>query len=69
MMERLFLGRKMTTKDEEIKDLCINGLMNDGVDHKQWYLEEILKVLGVNLEELRDELLKEDYDWEEGTPP
>ena len=54
---------------KEIKELAIHGLLTDGGHHKQWYLEEILKALGYNLKELRRELNKEDYDWEEGIAP
>ena len=56
-------------KDEQIKigqaiDLAIDALMEDGGHHKQWYLEEILKVLGQDVEELREE-----YDFEKGIAP
>ena len=53
----------------EIKKLCIEGLLTDGAHHKQWYLEEILKRLGFNLNQIRKELRKEDYDWEDGLAP
>ena len=32
-----------------VKDLIINGLSIDGEHHKQWYLEQIAKVLGIDL--------------------
>lgn len=54
---------------KKIKELCINGLLTDGHHHKQWYLEEILKVLDFNLKDIRKELNKDDYDWEDGIPP
>ena len=38
---------------EKAKELATNGLQTDGGHHKQWYLEEILKALDVDLEELR----------------
>lgn len=56
-------------KKEELKELCISGLLTDGGHHKQWYLEKILEKLGYSLEEIRQELLKEDYEWEEGIAP
>ena len=61
-------GLKMAIRDR-IKDLCINGLITDGGHHKQWYLEEILKTLDFNLKDIRKELNKDDYDWDEGIVP
>lgn len=57
---------KLIKKRREIKDLCIRGLGTDGGHHKQWFLEEILKVIGVNMEVLKN------YDYnlgERGIPP
>ena len=54
---------------EEIKDLCVEGLLTDGGNHKQWFLEEILKKLGYDLKEVSIELAKDDYLWEKGIPP
>lgn len=51
------------------KELAVSGLMTDGEHHKQWYLEEILKALGFDIGAIRQELLKEDYDWEPGIAP
>ena len=48
--------------EETIKQLCINGLVTDGEHHKQWYFEEILKILGVDLEKLFDDLLNAGYE-------
>jgi len=41
-------------KIEEIRKLALEGLDCDGSHHKQWYLEEILKIVipGIILEEL-----------------
>ena len=50
-------------------NLAISGLITDKGYHKQWYLERILETLGYNLQGLREELNKEDYDWEKGTAP
>jgi len=54
---------------EKIKELCIAGLLTDGGHHKQWFLEEILKVIGIDLRKLRLELNEKDYDWDKGIPP
>jgi len=54
---------------DAIYDLCVDGLLTDGGHHKQWYLEEILKTLGYDLDEIRQDLLKHDYDWENGIAP
>ena len=53
---------------QRIKDLALDALLTDGGHHKQWYIEEILKEIGYDLDELRDEL-GEDYSWDEGIPP
>jgi len=45
---------------ESIKDLCTDGLSIDGAHHKQWHLEEILKLLGYDLKEISLELCKEE---------
>lgn len=47
-------------------DLLIEGLEMDGVFHKQWYLEEILKLL-VGKDEFED--LKNKLSWEPGITP
>lgn len=60
---------KIFNETLKIKNLCVEGLLTDGGHHKQWYLEEVLKVLGFNLEDLRKKLNKEDYDWDERIPP
>ena len=54
---------------EKAKSYAIEGLLTDGAHHKQWFFEQILISLGVNLTEMREELNKEDYDWEPGIPP
>ncbi len=58
-----------TLNKDEIVDWAISGLLTDGEHHKQWYLEQILKSCGVNLIKLRQDLLKEDYNWEKGIAP
>jgi hypothetical protein len=35
--------------EETVKDLIICALTTDGEHHKQWYLEQIAKVLGIEL--------------------
>lgn len=51
------------TKMEKIKDLCLEGLWTDGGHHKQYYLEEILR-----LTELFDVDTHRDYAWDAGIP-
>ena len=48
--------------------LAIDGLLTDGAHHKQWYLEQILVTLGVDLAQLAKDLGDEDY-WEPGIAP
>jgi len=53
----------------DVADLAIAGLLTDGAHHKQWYLEEILKVLGCDLEKIKEELKVKDGDWLSGIAP
>ena len=55
--------------NDDIYDLLTDALITDGAHHKQWYIEESLRKMGVNLEKLRKELKKENYAWEKGIPP
>lgn len=50
---------------DTIKDLCLAGLYTDGAHHKQWYLEQILMLVGFDLKSLQ----RQDYAWDEGIPP
>lgn len=53
-------------EDIEIaKSLCLDALSRDGAHHKQWYLERIEELLGVDL----DAAKKNDDDWEPGIAP
>ncbi len=50
----------MGDKEEEkevsyIDELIIEGLMTDGEHHKQWYLEQVLLRLGIDVTELGHE--------------
>jgi hypothetical protein len=54
---------------ENIKDLVKDGLCTDGGHHKQWYLEEVLKLLGYKIKEIREELVQNGYFAEEGVAP
>lgn len=40
---------------DAIAFLVIRGLKADGAHHKQWYLEEIAKILGLDLSEVNYE--------------
>ncbi len=53
---------------DEIKNLCISGLRTDGGHHKQWFLEEILKELGYDLEKISREICKEDASYDNEDP-
>ncbi len=60
---------EMPPGPEKAKELAIEGLLTDGGHHKQWILEQILIALGYDVGKVREELLKQDYDWEPGIPP
>ena len=49
-------------KGRDAKDLIIEGLRTDGAHHKQWYLERLADLLGLDLGPLRD-------GYEEGIAP
>lgn len=68
-MERIIDGKYEYTLKKEIKKLAIDGLVTQEGHHKQWYIEKILKVLGYNLDDVRQEAYKEGYVWEDGIPP
>lgn len=51
---------------DSIENLVINGLMSENPKHKQFYLEEILRVV-CNAPEAQ--ALYEMYEWEEGVEP
>ena len=54
---------------EKLQDLAMDGLLTDGGHHKQWYLEQILETLGINLDQLAEELKLLDCEWEPGIAP
>lgn len=56
-------------KGKTVKDIIIDALLTDGGHHKQWYLEQLLWKLGFDVDKLKKELQKEDYEWEEGIAP
>jgi len=39
----------MTDEEQTIKDLIMDALSIDGEHHKQWYLEEIARRLGLDI--------------------
>ena len=54
---------------ERAISMGVSGLLTDGGHHKQWIIEEMLKLLGVDLETLREILQKDNYDWDDGIDP
>lgn len=58
----------------KIKEHCISGLITDGGHHKQWFLEEVIKMLGYNLDKIKKEESTPNkngdwYEWEDGIAP
>ncbi len=60
---------------EKATELAIRGFIHSEYHHKQWYLEQVLLALGVNLDDLRQELMDDgecddngDY-WPESIAP
>ena len=58
-------------KGKGVLDYLTIGLLTDGDHHKQWCLNEALKLLlgEENYEKYRRELADEDYEFEEGIAP
>ena len=55
---------------EKAIQLAVYGLMEDEGHHKQWYLEQVLIALGVELDEIRAEFDANEYgEWEAGIAP
>jgi len=52
----------------EVASLAFHGLMIEGAHHKQWCLEEILRIMGIDLEHARRYFNEYGYDWESGVP-
>lgn len=65
----------MTEKEERALALAVDGIFTDGGHHKQWYLDQIVRVItGDNYEqyvatEKDGEDGPETYLWEEGIAP
>jgi hypothetical protein len=49
----------------EITAVLIAGLTTDGAHHKQWALEEAMRIIVPNL----FAVLKDSWDWDDGVPP
>lgn len=56
-------------KIDKAIELALEGLHVDGAHHKQWYLEQILKRLGVDLEKEYELASDIDEEWERGIAP
>lgn len=67
-MSKLKTGNDLLEARDTICDLCVEGLQMDGEHHKQWYLEQILTALGVDLDKAVDEDGRSFY-WEPGIAP
>lgn len=59
----------MNELEKKIVDLCLRGLYIDGGHHKQWFLEEILKLI-IDVDSFNTlQYVKEMGDWEDGIAP
>ena len=56
-------------KGKSLKQVIVAALETDGGHHKQWYLEQLLEMLGFDKEAVRREEEKQDYSWEDGIAP
>jgi hypothetical protein len=57
-------------KVQSMEELIVEGLLVDGVHHKQWYIERIAEAVGMDLYRLR---AKQEavcgYSWDPGIAP
>lgn len=56
-------------RNRSVKDIIINALETNEIWHKQWYLEQLLIVLGFDIEKIKKEENENGYDFEKGIPP
>lgn len=67
--ERLSEGKgAKKMKITKLRELILDALICDGEHHKQWYLEEIGKECGIDIEK-EYKLATEHQEWERGIPP
>lgn len=60
---------EFTSQVEDMRELAIEGLLTDGGHHKQWYLEQILVKMGVDIDALLEELETGGYSFDRGIAP
>lgn len=69
LKEHFFLTAAGSFTEAEYFDnlikLCLEGLTIDGGHHKQWFLEEILKM---SMTDLGIIAAKKEFEWDEGIP-
>ena len=56
------MGTKL--KQHQIRDFILEALTTGGSHHKQWYLEELLKMFVIDFNRFKNK-----YQWEEGIAP
>tara|TARA_Y100000310_G_scaffold308553_1_gene351780 strand:+ start:8550 stop:8771 length:222 start_codon:yes stop_codon:yes gene_type:complete len=59
----------MPNGPEKACQFAVHGLLTDGGHHKQWILEQVLMALGQDLDQVREQLGEDGYDWQDGIPP
>ena len=64
-----YVEEKLSGDVMKLKRMTVEGLQTDGSHHKQWYLEQILISLDVDLDRLRRDLKSKGYEWEPGIAP
>lgn len=47
-------NQEASARKRSVKQLIVEGLCIDGAHHKQWYLEQIAEVIGIDLSDIRD---------------
>lgn len=60
----------LEARQNKVRDLCVSGLGSDDAYHKQWFLEEILRTIGIDFSKLAKWAKTEDIHLgERGIPP
>lgn len=66
MKQRIWDGEEFERHARIAAGFALEALCCDGAHHKQWYLEQIAKELGVDLKSMAE---SGEYEWEPGIAP
>lgn len=64
--KQIWTGEQFAQAAQKACELALHGLTTEGQHHKQWYLEQIVRTLGINPEHFAETT---GYRWEPGVAP